>query len=170
VTIPAGATSATITVPTTDDNLVEASETLSVTLLSTSHPRITLGATTVATGTINDNDTALVSISGSPTVTEGANLTFTVTLSAASSTDTTVNYSFGGTATGGSDYTNTTTSVTIPAGATTATITVPTIDDSRVEASETVSVTLVSLAGDPQIALAASTAATGTINDNDSAT
>src|SRR5436309_1908077 len=112
VTIPAGATSATITVPTTDDNLVEARETVSVRLLRTSDPQITLRPTSAATGTINDNDTATVSISGTPTVTEGASLTFTVTMSAASSTDTTINYSFGGTATGGSDFTNTTTRVT----------------------------------------------------------
>src|SRR5207245_1371287 len=106
VTIPAGATSATITVPSTDDNLVEASETLSVTLLSTSHPRITLVATTAATGTINDNDTATVSISGTPTVIEGADLIFTVTLSAPSSTDTTINFSFSGTAAAGMDFRN----------------------------------------------------------------
>src|SRR5206468_2117411 len=112
-------------------------------------PEITLSAATVALGTIDDNDSATVSISDASTVTEGGDLIFTVTLSAPSSTDTTISYSFGGTATGGSDYTNTTTSVTIPAGETTATITVPTIDDGLVEDSESLSVTLDSLTGDP---------------------
>src|SRR3989442_1265461 len=88
-----------------------------------------LSTATVAVGTIDDNDSATVSISGTPTVTEGGNLIFTVTVSAPSSTDTTISYSFGGTADGGSDYTNTTTSVMIAAGETTATITVPTTDD-----------------------------------------
>src|SRR5207249_4223084 len=143
VTIPALATTATITVPTTDDGLVEASETVSVTLGSVmGDPQITLGAATAATGTINDNDSATISISGTPTVTEGAALTFTVTLSAPSSTDTTIHYLHDALPICGSDFTNTTTSVTIPALATTATITVPTTDDGLVEASEAVSVTL----------------------------
>src|SRR3989442_5772704 len=98
------------------DGSVEASETVSVTLGTIAgDPQITLGATTAATGTINDNDSATVTISGTPTVTEGANLTLTVTLSAASSPATTINYCFGVTAEGGSDFTNTTSSVTIPA-------------------------------------------------------
>src|SRR5439155_1610085 len=118
----------------------------------------------------NDNDSATISLSGTPTVTEGANLTFTVTLSAASSTATTINYSFGGTAAARSDLTNTTTSVTIPALATTATITVPTTDDGLVEASETVTVTLLSVIGDPPITLRSPYTTLFRSNDNDSAT
>src|SRR5439155_877391 len=143
----------------------ELSETVSVTLGAIAgDPQITLGLTTAATGTITDNDTATVSISGTPTVTEGRDLTFTVTQSAVSSTDTTINYSFGGTATAGLDFTSTTTSVTIPAGATTATIAVPTINDGLLEPTETVIVTLGST-NNPQITLASPTAATGTILD-----
>src|SRR5439155_925622 len=168
VTILAGTTTATVTVPTTDDALVEASETVIVTLVSTNHPEITPSVTNSATGTINDNDSARSSVRGAGTVREGAKLIFTVTQSAASSTDTTINYSLGGTATGGSDYTNTTTSVVVPAGATTATITVPTTDDALVELSETVSVTLGST-DNPRITSGVAAAATGTINDNDSA-
>src|SRR2546422_989860 len=96
------------------------------------------GRRIMATGIINNKDSATVSIYDASTVTEGGDLIFTVTLSAPSSTDTTISYSFGGTATGGSDYTNTTTSVTIAAGETTATITVPTTDDGLVEDSESV--------------------------------
>src|SRR5438093_794718 len=92
MTIDAGETTATITVPTTDDDLVEDSESLSLTLVSTDNPQITLGATTVTTGTIDDNDSATVSISDASTVTEGGDLIFTVTLSAPSSTDTTISY------------------------------------------------------------------------------
>src|SRR2546423_13865454 len=64
-----------------------------------------LPTSTVTTGTIDSMTTATVSISDASTVTEGGDLIFTVTLSAPSSTDTTISYSFGGTATGGSDYT-----------------------------------------------------------------
>src|SRR5439155_556922 len=167
VTIAAGETTATITVPTTDDGLVEDSESLSVTLDSvTGDPQITLSAATVATGMIDYNDSATASISGTPTVTEGGDLVFTVMLSAPSSTDTTINFSFGGTADGASDYTITTTSVTIAAGETTATITVPTIDDGLVEDSESLSVSLDGVTGDPQITLSAATLALGTIDDN----
>src|SRR5207247_4377121 len=126
--------------------------------------------TTVATETITYNYNVTVIISDTTTVTEVGYLMFTGTLSAPSSTDTTISYSFGGTATGGSDYSNTTTSVTIAAGETTATITVPTTDDGLVEDSESLSVTLNSLTGDPQITLSAATVATGMIDDNDSAT
>src|SRR5207249_1565358 len=175
VTIAAGNTTATITVPTTDDSLIEANgETVRVTLGAIAgDPQITRG-TSAATGTINDNDSATLSISGTPTVTEGSALTFTVMLSAASSTATTVAYSFNGsTATPGAanDFTNTTTRVTIPAGSTTATIAVPTSNDSLLEANgETVIVTLGAITGDPDITLAATSSATGTINDNDGAT
>src|SRR5262249_28876577 len=148
VTILAGATSATITIPTSDDGLVEDSETVSMSLVGVSgDPDITLSDSTLASGTIDDNDSATVSLSRTATVTAGGDLTFTVTLSAPSSTDTTLNYSFGGTATDGSDYTKTTISVTIPAGETSATVTVPTTIDNLVEGSETVSMTLDSITG-----------------------
>lgn len=73
--------------------------------------------------------------------------TFTVTLSSASSGTTTVNFTVSGTATSGSDYTSIGTSVNVTDGNTTATITVTPIDDSDVESSETVIVTLASGTG-----------------------
>ena len=77
-----------------------------------------------------------------------------MTQTAASSTDTTLSYSVGGTATSGSDYTALPLSVTIPAGATTATITVPINNDSLVEPNETVIVTLSSItSGDSDISI-----------------
>ncbi len=58
----------------------------------------------------------------------------------------TVTYQFGGTATGGADYDNTTNMVTIPAGSSTATITVPVNDDTALEGDETIEVMLISVA------------------------
>ena len=60
-------------------------------------------------------------------VTEGATTgSYTISLGQAAATPVTVNLSYGGTATGGgTDYTGTT-SVTIPAGATSVTFTLPT--------------------------------------------
>src|SRR5258706_3148972 len=54
---------------------------------------------------------------------------FTVTQTAASSTDTVLTYSVGGTATAGSDYSAPSGTVTITAGSTSATITIPVTDD-----------------------------------------
>src|SRR5258706_8855513 len=77
---------------------------------------------------------------------------FTVTQTAASSTDTVLTYSVGGTATAGSDYTAPSGTVTIPAGSTTATITIPVTDDALVEATETATITaLTKTAGDTDI-------------------
>ncbi|MCL4207616.1 MAG: VCBS repeat-containing protein, partial [Pirellulaceae bacterium] len=174
VTIPAGETTATITVPTLDDAVVEDQETVVVTLNSVTagHPTITVSGApdNSASGTIIDNDNATVSISGAPSVAEGDDLTFTVTLSAASSLATTVSYTFAGSATEGDDFDATITSVTIPAGETMATITVPTLDDAAVEDQETVVVTLSGVtAGHATITVAdsPSDSATGTILDDD---
>ncbi len=74
--------------------------------------------------------------------------TFTVTLSETNNTGSaiTVTYQFGGTATGGADYDNTTNMVTIPAGSSTATITVLVNDDTALEGDETIEVMLISVA------------------------
>ena len=88
-----------------------------------------------------------------------------------SSINTVVNFTLGGTAAEGSDYTAIPHSVTIPAGSTTATITIPVIDDAMVEPTETVTVTLVSpiTSGNAGISVDTTTASR-TIADNDSTT
>ena len=170
VTILAGATTATITVPVLDDALVEGTETVIVTLgaMTAGDAQISIGAANAATVNITDTaDTAQVTIAATTDGVEpGTNGVFTVTLSAASSTDTTVSYTVAGSATAGSDYTALSGSVTILAGATTATITVPVLDDALVEGTETVVVTLTSItAGDAQISIGAANAATVNITD-----
>jgi hypothetical protein len=96
---------------------------------------------------------------------------YTVTLSGASATDTTVAYVVTGTATGGTDYVALTGQVTILAGMTTAFIDVDVLDDLRVEAAETVIVTLDAItAGDSDIRVDTTAAgATVTLADNDTA-
>src|SRR2546429_4918711 len=79
----------------------------------TGDPQITLSAATVATGIIDDNDSATVSISDTPTVTEGSEQHITDPLSPPRSTYPTIRYSFGGTADGATDYTHTMTTMTI---------------------------------------------------------
>jgi subtilase family serine protease len=69
---------------------------------------------------------------------------FTVTHTGGTDAPLTVSYSVGGSATPDSDYSALAGSVTIPAGAATATITVTPIDDAVYEPNETVAVTLAS--------------------------
>ena len=167
VIIPAGQTSATVNVPVIDDNLVEATETVVLTMVaSTSNPSIT-ASTTAETINITDNDNAVTTITAGNNGSENgpANGTFTVTLSNPSATPTTITYTIGGTAIEGIDYnTITTHTVTIPAGETTATITIPVLTDNVIEGTESVEITLGS-SNNPAIATN-KTAANISIADN----
>ena len=100
------------------------------------------------------------------------NLTFTVSLSAASATNITASYATsnltatgGGACSGATDYITTTGTVTILAGATLGTITVPICGDATNESDETFTVTLSS----PTNATLGSSSAIGTITNDDSA-
>ena len=97
---------------------------------------------------------------------------FTVTQSTTSSTDTVVSYTVSGTATAGADYTTLSGTVTILAGQTTADIDVAVLDDTLVEGSESVVVTLGSItSSNPGISIdSAAGTATVTIADDDTAT
>ena len=145
-----------------------------MTLTSTDNGQVTVAGSPLSAN-ITSNDTATVSLTAK---TDGAEAgpvaaTFTVTMTETNNTGSpiTVNYSFsGGTATGGAgnDYTNTTTSTTIANGSSTGTITVPVIDDSLVEATETVQVTLTST-DNGQVTVAGSPLSAN-ITSNDTAT
>ena len=141
LTVPAGVTSFTVTVPTINDTVSEPTETFS----------LTVGGKT-GTATIIDNDAAPTVSTVSPAVDsaggqvdEGDNAVFTVNLSNASSTPTTFSLALNaGTATAGSDYNGTLTNqsfsngvtynaatgqVSVPAGVTSFTVSVPTLND-----------------------------------------
>ena len=92
---------------------------------------VSIPSTSVTT-TITDNDVATVSLVPTTDAAEAGlvNGEFTVTLSSPASTDTIVDYTLSGTAASGNDYSPLTSQVTILAGSTTATITIPTIDSS----------------------------------------
>ncbi len=93
------------------------------------------------------------------------NLNFAVTLSKASATATSVHFTTsGGTATANTDYVKQTNVVkSIPAGATTATITVPIKGDTAVEPDETFNVKLTA----PTRVKITDTTAVGTIRNDD---
>ena len=164
VTFAAGQTSATISVATTDDAIVESAETLSVTLSAPTGGAV-LGTAT-ATGTINDNDAPPANLAiGNASVTEGGTLAFTVTRSGTTTSAVSASYATtGGTAASGSDFTGATGTVSFAANQTSAVINVGTIDDAVIEPTETMSLGLSTPSGG-----AAITGATGTgsIADND---
>src|SRR5262249_27191577 len=127
-----------------------------------------LGANAVLTYTILDDDpTPTVQFtSASQSVSEGAGTaTLTAQLSNPSAWDVTVPFTVSGSATGnGLAYTMAASTLTIPAGSTTGTISVAVVDDSKDEADETVVVTL----GTPTNATPGATSfETLTILDND---
>ncbi len=164
LTIPAGNLTGTISVPILNDTVYEATEAFTLNLAAPTG--VTLG-TAVATGTINDNDAAPVISIGTPVaVTEGGvpSMQFTVSLSAASALPVMFSYATAnGTAIAGSDYTAASGNVTIAAGSTIATITVPILNDNVFELTEAFTVDLSAITG----ATAGTISATGMILDDD---
>ena len=166
VIIPAGSNSAVITVTPVNDALIEAAETVVVTL----SPAATylVGTPSAATVTITDNDRPTVTIVASDSsATEAGPTTgtFTVTRTAVSPpAPLTVRYTVAGMATAGSDYTTLAGLVIIPAGSNSAVITVTPINDTLVESAETVVVTL---SANAAYVVGTASSATVTITDND---
>jgi hypothetical protein len=146
LTIAGSATTATIIVPVLGDLISEPNETF--TLKLTSPTGAILNGTGIATGTIIDNDPAPRLVINDVSLTEGnvgtKLATFTVSLVNAagqlvtSGSDVSVNYATANnTASAGSDYVAIpTTTLTIPAGSSTATFTVTINGDSLVEPNE----------------------------------
>ncbi len=143
LTFAAGTTNQTFDVTITNDTTVEDSETVS---LAISNPtNATLGTQSTATLTITDNDVPSVAFSSATyTVNEGSpSATITAELSVAGYSTITVNYATSdGTAIAGSDYTATSGTLTFAASVTSQTFDVTITDDSSVEGSETVILTL----------------------------
>ena len=162
--MPAGVSSFTVTLPTINDTVDEADETL----------KLAVGGKD-ATGTIVDNDDAPtisgVSVSNTGAkADEGSALNFKVDLSAASEQATSHSFSLAGVTAAEGDFdrskvtfTNGVTlsadgkSVIVPAGVSSFTVTVPTINDTVDEADETLKLAV------------GGKDATGTIVDNDDA-
>lgn len=94
----------------------------------------------------------------------GGSASVTATLSAAYTSPVTVNVVFGGSATINTDYTASTTTLTIPTGATSASLTVSAIEDAVFEGDETVIASLGTLSG---ATAGTPNTVTATILDND---
>jgi Calx-beta domain len=165
LTFPAGTTSLTVTVPVVGDTTVEPTETFTVGLSNPANATIADGT---GQGTVTNDDVLPALSINAASVTEGntgsVNATFTVTLSAASAQPVSVTYgTVSGTATAGADFTTTSATLTIPAGAISGAIVVPVLGDLLDEAVETFTVVLSA----PVNASIATGTGTGTIADND---
>ena len=167
IRIPAGESSATLSIGILDDTAPDRDETLEVTLTSawTERGSVIFDATPAATA-IMDTDTVMVSATSDGAVEEGEDATFTVRLLAPSGEPVTVNWSTtDGTAVAGEDLIAVTSGVlTIPANETVGTLTVATVEDDRAEAEETFSV---SLTAPREGVVLATTSVEGTIRDDD---
>lgn len=143
-TIAAGASSTTLTVNTTENTTAESTETFTLSLSNVVNAVVTDGQ---AQATLLDDDGLPTLSINDASATEGGNVTFTVSLSKTSTSAVTFTYAtVDGTAAAGSDYTSTSSNRTIPAGSTTTTITVPTLEDALDEDNETFRVLLSNVA------------------------
>ena len=156
----------TFTVSTTEDDVVEADETFTVGL-TVSGTSLDVTATDTGTGTINNDDGAVVTVNNSD-ASEGDDITFTVTLGAAVQGGLTVTPSFTDvSAVEGTDYDENTTALSFTGTKEeTRTFTVSTTEDAVLEADETFTVGLSTSNSD----VTSTDTGTGTINNDDSAT
>ena len=162
LTIPVDSTSGAITVPITDDALSEPLERFKLVLSNPANATISDG---LGVGTITDNDSApALSINDVNADEDAGTMTFDVTLSAVSGQVVTVDYATSdSTAQAGSDYTDTSGTLTIPIDSTGGTITVAIDDDASSESTEVFKLVL----SNPSNATIADGLGVGTINDND---
>jgi hypothetical protein len=182
VTIPQGETSVKIpSFKVLGDNTVELDETFTVTLGTPETVDVELSAAKVGTGTVLNDDSATIIITGPADTQEGSAgknnvVEFTVTLSNPIDVPVSVNFQTkdGTATTGDNDYQSTTGKITFPAGSTTAIkIPVNIVGDATVEPDETFSVLLDTLdAGTParNVMLQTDTATAKILNDDAGAT
>lgn len=170
-----GDTSKTINVAALADDEIEDAESVTLTLLAGTGYTVMASQDTSATGFILDGDQPTVDVSvadtGSGLTTQGTEtstgttLRFVVSRKVATTADLVVNYTMGGTATEGSDYTGTTGSVTIPASATSAYITITPVNDTDPEGVESI---VMNITPEPGTYGVRTAAATMLMGDNDS--
>lgn len=159
----AGETSKTIQVAVTDDTLQESNETVVASISALSSGTIATGS---ATATINDNEQSVWSVATStPSVDESAGfITYTVSRTGATGAATINFATAGGSATGGSDYTALTQTLTFAAGEISKTIQIAVTNDTLAESNETV---VASISSGANSGVVATSSATSTINDDD---
>ncbi|MBS4090736.1 LapA family giant adhesin, partial [Pseudomonas sp. MBT-17] len=172
ITIEAGKTTGTVTVPAPADDVYKDAGTVQATISNAtggSFENLVTSNTPAVTSVTDTIDTTTVSITGSSSVTEGQTASYTVSLNHPAQTDVTLKIVYSGTAADGSDFTGVYT-VKIPAGASSAQFNVATIDDKITEGTENFVVKIDSATGGnfENLAISATNGSVSTsIIDND---
>ena len=136
-----GATSATLTVPTAGDSVVEPDSTITATVTDGTGYAIGTGAS--ASVAVEDDDAATFTVSAEPeAIREGESATLTVAIAngVTFAEDQAISLATSGTASP-SDYTDVPSTLTLPAGASSATATLTAAEDQEEEEAETVMLT-----------------------------
>lgn len=168
ITVPAGVTTFNILVPVIDDLIFEGSETIIITLDSVNNP-LTLGAESVHTITLLDNDatpSAEFDIAASTANESQGTIEVTINLSHAVQVAQQIKLNYSGTSTLGTDYSGSTT-LTIPVGETSGVLSLSLINDSIYETPETIILTIVENTTNDTYELGAVDAHTITLSDDD---
>jgi PKD domain/Calx-beta domain len=163
VTIPAGQPSVDVTITPTADSQVEGDETVVLTVGPGAE--YTVGSPSAATVNIADDPPVVTLVASDPDASEAGpdSGTFTIQRSGGSVAGAlTVTYTIGGTATNGTDYSSIGTSVMIPAGQSSAIVTIAPLVDGATEGDENVTLRL---NASTDYLVGASNAATVTIRD-----
>ncbi|MDP3140146.1 MAG: Calx-beta domain-containing protein, partial [Methylotenera sp.] len=175
ITIPVGASTGTVSVAAPADDVYIDAGTVSKTITAViggNYEAVTINPAAASTTVTDTLNTTTVSITGSASVTEGNAGNYTVSLTAPTQTAMTVAISYSGTAANGSDYTGIA-SVVIPAGSSSASFNIATLDDANAEASENFTLTITGTSGGnfEQVAISGTNGAVTTqLVDNDTAT
>jgi len=138
ITIDAGKTTGTVTVPAPADDVYKDAGTVQATISNATgggFENLVTNNTPAVTSVTDTIDTTTVSITGSSSVTEGQTASYTVSLNHPAQTEVTLKIVYSGTAADGSDFTGVYT-VKIPAGASSAQFNIATIDDKITEGTE----------------------------------
>ncbi|MBV7498128.1 retention module-containing protein [Pseudomonas sp. PDM24] len=174
ITIDAGKTTGTVTVDAPKDDVYKDAGTVEATITGATggdFENLVTSNTAAATTVTDTIDKTEVSISGSTSVTEGQTASYTVSLTHPAQTEVTLKIVYSGTAADGSDFTGVYT-VKIPAGASSASFNVATLDDKLTEGTENFVVKIDSATGGnfENLAVSASNGSVSTsIIDNDAA-
>jgi acetoacetate decarboxylase len=168
-TIAAGQTFVDVPLNVIDDTLIESNETAILTLSTSSN--YTVGASNTATVTIADNDQNTVTVSAidasAAEVISGQTAnpgTYRITRIGSTSSAVTVPYTMSGTSLNGTDYTFLNGTATIAAGQTFVDVPLNVIDDTLIESNETA---ILTLSTSSNYTVGATNTATVTIADND---
>ncbi|AUV86140.1 tandem-95 repeat protein [Vibrio campbellii] len=169
VTIPAGITSITVTIPTKTDGVYENTESFGLTV--TDNGGVTSNGAATGDANIIDAESApTVSIAADQaSVTEGGDANFTVSIDQKSDEDVVVSFTIGGDVDGKDYQAPTIYTVTIPAGQTSVALDVTTLDDGIYEGTENLTITLTDTTGADSTLDAGAKEATVSITDAQSA-